>query len=65
MDEQREIMKDLLHQCSEGEQMIFKRMYSHKNLELDIDTVVDNLPPSKFDIAMAQCERTVAKKNGI
>jgi hypothetical protein len=60
---QREIIKDLLHLCNEGEQLIFKRMYSPDNLELSIDDVVDNLPENKLDWAMTQCERTVEKKN--
>jgi hypothetical protein len=27
------ILKELLAQCTEGQQMMFKRMYSHNNLE--------------------------------
>lgn len=55
------ILKQLLSQCTEDQQMMFKRMYSHKNLELPIDEVVDNMEDDKIDWAITQCERTVEK----
>lgn len=59
-----DMLKDLLAQCTEGEQMVFKRMYSHKNLELDINTVVDNMDESKYEWAVTQCEQTIkSRKN--
>lgn len=61
----KDILKDLLSQCTEAEQMVFKRMYSHKNLELDINTVVDNMEESKYEWAIIQCEQTIAKKTPI
>jgi hypothetical protein len=60
-----DMLKELLAQCTEAEQMIFKRMYSHKNLELDINTVVDNMEESKYEWAIIQCEQTIAKKTPI
>jgi hypothetical protein len=59
----KEILKDLLSKCTEGQQMLFKKMYSHKNLELPINDVVDNIEESKIDHAISQCSRTV-EKNG-
>ena len=53
-------LKEMLAQCTEAQQMLFKRMYSHKDLTLDINTVVDNMPEEKLDWAMQQCKRTVA-----
>lgn len=32
----KQIIKDLLSQCTEGQQHLFKRMYSSNNLELSI-----------------------------
>ena len=59
----KKILKDLLVQCTEGQQMLFKRMYSHKNLELSINEVVDKMDETKIDHAITQCERTVEKNN--
>jgi hypothetical protein len=60
------ILKDLLSQCTEGQQFIFKRMYSSKNLTLPINEVVDQMPDDKLDWAITQCEQTVNKnkRNG-
>ena len=59
----KEILKDLLAQCTDGQQMMFKRMYSHQNLELPIDEVVDQMKDEKLDWAITQCERTLAGNN--
>lgn len=60
------MLKELLAQCTEPQQMMFKRMYSHKNLELDINTVVDRMDESKYENAIRQCERTIeGNKNKI
>ncbi len=32
----KETLKDLLAECTEGQQLMFKRMYCHKNLDLPI-----------------------------
>ena len=60
--EARRILKDLLSQCTDGEQFIFKRMYSHKNIDVSINEAVDNMDEDKMDWAITQCEQTVAKK---
>jgi len=57
----RETIKTGLAKCTEAEQMLFKRMYSHKNLELPIDQVVDTMPAERLDIAMQQVENTLRK----
>jgi len=59
----KQVLIDLYNQCTEPQQMLFKRMYSHKNLELPIDTIIDNMPDDKIDWAIQQCERTVEKNN--
>lgn len=57
----RNILKELLSKCTEGQQLMFKRMYSNKNLELSINESVDNMDDDKIDWAITQCERTVEK----
>ena len=48
-----------LFECTEAQQLVFKRMYSHKNLEASIGDIVDNMPEEKLDWAMDQVKRTV------
>jgi hypothetical protein len=55
----RDILKDLLSQCTEDQQMLFKRMYSHDDLERDINDAVDQMANDKINWAISQCERTV------
>ena len=59
----KEMLKELLAKCTEGQQLIFKRMYCHKNLELPINEAVDQMADDKIDWAMTQVERTVEKNN--
>lgn len=61
----KDILKGLLVQCTEGQQMMFKRMYSHKNLNLPINEAVDKMDPDKIDWAISQCERTVEKNKKV
>ena len=58
----RQTIKDCLAQLSENNRLLFKRMYSHKNLDASIDDVVDRIPTDKLDWAMQQVERTRSKK---
>lgn len=58
----RSELKKGLHQCTEGEQLIFKKMYAHGNLQLPIDEVVDQMDEEKLDWAMIQIENTLEKK---
>ena len=60
--EAKKILKALLVECTESQQHMFKRMYSHENLELPINDVVDQMDESKMDNAISQCELTVQKK---
>ena len=57
----KEILKELLSQCTPPQQFMFKRMYSHNNLELPINDVVDNMSDEKLDLAITQVERTIEK----
>lgn len=44
-------------------QMLFKRMYSHEGLEVDINDVVDRMYPDKLDLAMQQVQCSVNELN--
>jgi hypothetical protein len=57
----RQQLKQNLAQCTPAQQLIFKRMYAHKNLELPVEDVVDIMTDEQLDWAMQQVERTVAK----
>ncbi len=57
----KEILKGLLSECTEGQQLMFKRMYCHKNLELPINEAVDQMADDKIDWAISQTERSVEK----
>lgn len=59
----KNILKDLLAKCTEGQQLMFKRMYSHKNLEISINDAVDKMDSSKIDFAITQVERTIEKNS--
>ena len=62
----RQTLKDGLAKLPENNQMIFKRMYSHKNLDLHINDVVDIMPEDRLDWAMQQVQRSLDKiKDGV
>jgi hypothetical protein len=58
-DLMRRKLKNELSYCTEDQKLIFKRMYSHNNLELDINTVVDNMIDEKLDWAIRHVEATL------
>lgn len=51
-----------LKQCTEAQQLLFKRMYANGNLELSIEKVVTNMNRDKLDWASQQVQRTLEKK---
>lgn len=55
------LLIELLNQCTPEQQLFFKRMYSHKDLEKPIEQVAKDLPDDKYDWAVCQCERSVGK----
>ena len=57
----RETLKEGLAKCTKEQILLFKRMYSHEDLEKDINKVVDDMPDEKLDWAMQQVERTLTK----
>jgi hypothetical protein len=57
----RESLKRDLGKLSEGNIILFKRMYANGNLDLPIETVIDKMPIEKLDWAMEQVRRTLEK----
>ncbi len=57
----RTSLKENLAKCTEGQQFIFKRMYSHGDVNKEINQVVDDMSISKLDWAMQQVQRTIDK----
>lgn len=57
----KNILKELLAKCTEEQQLMFKRMYCHQNLELPINEAVDQMASDKIDWAITQTERTIEK----
>jgi len=58
----RERLINGLKQLPESNQLLFKRMYSHNDLALPIENVVENMLPEKLDWAMQQVQRTMEKQ---
>ncbi len=58
----RATIKAGLAKLPEDHHMLFKRMYSHTDLEAAINDVVDAMDAEKLDWAMQQVERSVAKQ---
>jgi len=55
----RNTLKKGLVQLPESNQLLFKRMYSHKNLEADINDVVDSMPSDQLEWAMQQVHNSI------
>jgi len=56
---QEELKKGLI-QCTEQQQQhFFKRMYSHDDLDRNINEVVDNMEEEKLDHVLRQVETTL------
>lgn len=55
----RRTLKEGLAQCSGAQQLRFKRMYAHDNLDWPIDDVVDGVEAENLDWAMQQVQRTL------
>ena len=61
----RNNLKKGLAKCTADEQHLFKRMYAFKNIDKDINFVVDNMPEEKLDWAMQQVQKTLDKKEAV
>jgi len=57
----RKTLKVSVKQCTETQQHIFKRMYSHNNLDLTTNEIINNISTDKLDWALTQVEITLKK----
>ncbi len=57
----RNQLKQNLAQCTDKQQLFFKRMYANGDLEMDINQVINNMSLKKLDWAMIQVQRTLDK----
>lgn len=57
----KSIILCLLEECTNEQILMFKRMYSKGNIDLDIKDVVYNMNDDNLDIAITQCQKTVEK----
>ncbi len=57
----RSEIKKGLAKLPESNHLLFKRMYSHENLDLPINDVVDKMEYERLDWALQQVERSVNK----
>jgi len=55
-------LKMNIAKCTETEQQLFKQMYSHKNLTLPIEEIIDSIPEEKLDWAVGQVRRTLESR---
>lgn len=56
--QKRTEIKRILSKLEESNRLVFKRMYSHNNLDKDINLVVDDMPAKKLDWALQQCKNS-------
>lgn len=57
----RKEIKEGLKKLDNVHFLLFKRMYSHNNLDATIDEAVDNMKDEQLDLALGQVERTLKK----
>lgn len=57
----RNYIKEGLSKLPNTSTKLFKRMYSFKNLDADINKVIDDMPEKTLDWAMKQVEQTIKK----
>ena len=58
----RNSLKDSLTKLPENNQILFRRMYSHKNVNAKINDIIDAMPVDKLDWAMQQVQSTLDSK---
>ena len=52
----RQQLVDGLNRCTEGQVLLFKRMYAFKHLDWTIEQVVEAMPEAKLDITTVTVE---------
>lgn len=54
-------IKRLLSLLEERNRLVFKLMYSHTDLDKDVNEVVDELPAKRLNWALSQCQSSYHK----
>ena len=57
----RNTLKEGLAKLPVSYQTTFKRMYSHKDLEKSINSIIDSMPSEQLDWAMIQVQNSLDK----
>lgn len=52
-------LKEILSDCTNSQQLKFKKMYYPSNLEASVDETIEQMDSDKLDWAYSQCERTI------
>lgn len=60
----RQNLKDGLAKLPKYSRLLFKKMYSHDDLDKNINDVVDDMDESKLDWAMQQVQRSLDIEGG-
>jgi hypothetical protein len=56
--QKRTEIKRILSKLEDKNRLVFKRMYSHLDLDKDVNLVVDEMPAPKLDWALQQCKNS-------
>ena len=59
----QKLLLDLLSQCNDYQQGMFKRMYSHNDLDKPIQQVIQDMDPEKLEWAVTQVENTLSRES--
>ena len=57
----RKSLKEGLSECSDAQQLVFKRMYANGNLDMPINDVVDRMNSDELGWALEQVLATIKK----
>jgi len=57
----RKELLELINQCTKSQQYVFKRMYSHKNLNLPLEDVIKKMDMMSIILATRQTKSTILK----
>jgi len=58
----KDVLKEMLANCSPGEQKMFYRMYGSFGNNIDVFTVVNGMKAKNLDCALEQVQATINKK---
>jgi len=56
--QKRSEIKRILSLLEDDNRRVFKLMYSHEDLDKDINSVVDSMPAKQLTCALSQCENS-------